>query len=111
MRQSVDESCIILEPDYKRITDAKQLDDDGVIALCKEFILLMREDYQRSVNYMETHHIVDAPRYVQAEKTKREIERFTHSKLFNLMFDINRYKFLEMLLEPDEEEEVVEPAG
>lgn len=109
MRQYVDESCITLEPDYKRIADVKQLDDDGVIALCAEFILLMREDYQRCVNYMEVHHIVDAPRYVEAEKTKREIERFTHSRFFHSMFDINRGRFLEMLLEPDEDE--VEPAG
>lgn len=110
MRQSVDESCIILEPDYKRISNVTQLDDDGVIALCTEMILLMREDYRRCVSYMEAHHIIDAPRYIEAEKTKKEIERFTHTKFFHSMFDIRESVFLEMLLEPDEEE-VVEPAG
>ena len=99
----VDESCITLEPDYKRISDASQLDDDGVIALCKEIILLLRDDYIRSIHYMETHHIIDSPRYIAAEKRKKEIEQFTHTSFFHAMFDMNGKRFLKMLLE--------EPAG
>ena len=95
----VDESCITLDPDYKRITSSEQLDDNGVIALCAEMFFLMREDYMASVRYMATHHVIESKRYAMANKTKMEIETFMHSPFFHSMFDIDGRVFLKMLLE------------
>lgn len=94
---SVDESCVMLEPDYKRIEHSDQLDPDGALALCKAIMLQLIADYRSCVEYMRTHKRSDSKKYVAASKQKRAIELFVRTEFFYSMFDIDGKRFLKMI--------------
>lgn len=94
---AVDESCVALEPDYKRIECSEQLDPDGALALCKAIMLQLIDDYRSSVEYIQTHTNIDSKKYVAASNQKREIELFVRTEFFYSMFDIEGKKFLRMI--------------
>lgn len=94
---AVDESCVTLEPDYKRIEHSDQLDPDGALSLCKAIMLQLIADYRSSVEYIRTHRRIDSKKYAAASKQKREIELFVRTEFFYSMFDIEGKRFLRMI--------------
>lgn len=93
----INESCVPLEANYKRLK-VSQLDNNGMFYLLTAMILLMIDDYQTAVCFLSTHKVSKSKKYLMALKTKHEVEQFVHSALYHSIFEMKPDKFLDLLL-------------
>ena len=92
-----DESCIILEPGFKRISETGKVDDDGVIYLASAVLRQACYDLKMSCSWLKQHPFTDTQQSRDIEKLRREVEWFFRSRWFKQFVDCDGNQLINML--------------
>ena len=80
----MDESCITLEPGFKRISErGGVVDDDGIINLASAVLKQAVLDFKSSVKWLNEHPDDDSRQRKSVEKMRKETGRFFRSNWFS----------------------------
>lgn len=96
-RVPVDESCIVLEPGFKRISETGIVDDDGVINLAGAVLRQACFDLKYSCSWLRKHPFDHTQQRKDVEKLKKETEWFFRSRWFSMIVDYDGNKLINML--------------
>lgn len=83
----IDESCIVLEPGFKRLNEMGPLDDDVAIVLASEMVKFAMQDLTMASRKLRYHPYMKKERRVAFQKLLKDAEDFFRSKWFAMIVD------------------------
>ena len=98
MAKEVDESCIILEPGFKRISErGGVVDEDGVINLASAVVKQAIWDFKVTLKWLKAHPFDDSRQRREIEKLHKETQWFFRSRWFAHIVDCDGNKLIKTL--------------
>lgn len=97
MGRVADESFIILEPGFKRISETGKVDDDGVIYLAQAVLQQACYDLKASSRWLKDHALDGGKKKEEVIKLRQEVERFFRGRWFKQFVDCDGGKIVAML--------------
>lgn len=76
MAKDVDESFVTIEPEFKRISESRNLSDEGATRLLVAIFGQAKTDYKKCVKWLKKHKDDDSDDRLKVERRKKEVELF-----------------------------------
>lgn len=97
MSNEADESCIVLEPGFKRLRELGGLDDDAAITLASEVVKQAMRDLTGCSHWLRQNPFGKKEKRKAIEGLRKECEWFFRSRWFAMMVDCDAEKLIDSL--------------